>query len=126
MTARRLLGAALAMLAFGAGASSASAAGDPAKGLRIYARCGGCHAIDRNRVGPRHAGLLGRPAGSLADYAYSDAMRASGLVWDEASLDRFLSNPRELVPGTKMGVAGVKDAAERADLIAYLKAATAP
>lgn len=126
MTSRRRLGAALAALVLAAAAGDARAAGDPERGKTIYARCAGCHAIDRNRVGPRHAGLFGRPAGGLEDYAYSDAMRASGLVWDEATLDRFLTNPRALVPGTKMGFAGVKDATDRADLIAYLKTATLP
>lgn len=102
------------------------AGGEPAKGERIYARCMGCHAIDRNRTGPRHAGLLGRAAGSLPDFDYSKAMRESGLVWDEITLDRFLADPRGVVPGTKMGFAGVKDPAERADLIAYLRMASSP
>ncbi len=107
------------------GASHARAAGDPARGEKVYARCTGCHAIERNRVGPRHAGLFGRPAGGLSDYAYSEAMRGAGLVWDEVTLDRFLADPRGVVPGTKMGFGGIKDAMDRADLIAYLKQATA-
>jgi cytochrome c len=113
-----------ALLTLGTGAARAD--GDATRGKSIYARCAGCHAIERNRVGPRHAGLFGRAAGSLDDYAYSDAMRASGLVWDAATLDRFLADPRAVVPGTKMGFAGIKDAAERADLIAYLAEATVP
>jgi cytochrome c len=102
------------------------AAGDPAQGEQIYKRCGGCHSIDRNRVGPMHRGLFGRKAGSVAGFNYSKAMRASGIVWDETTLDQFLQNPRAMVPGTKMTYAGVKDAQERADLITYLKAATKP
>jgi cytochrome c len=102
-----------------------AADGDPTRGEQIYHRCQGCHSIDANRVGPRHAGLFGRHAGSLEDYNYSDAMRASGVVWDENTLDQFLTAPRKFIPGTKMPFAGIPDAQERADLIAYLKKATA-
>jgi len=98
--------------------------GDPTRGEQIYHRCQGCHSIDANRVGPRHAGLFGRHAGSLDDYNYSDAMRASGVVWNETTLDQFLTAPRKFIPGTKMPFAGIPDAQERADLIAYLKQAT--
>jgi cytochrome c len=100
-------------------------AGDAAHGAEIYQRCIACHALDRNRTGPKHCGLLGRRAGGVPDFPYSQAMRSSGIVWDAASLDRFLENPMKAVPGTRMGYAGVKDAKERADLIAYLKSATA-
>ena len=100
--------------------------GDPTRGEQIYHRCQGCHSIDANRVGPRHAGLFGRHAGSLDDYNYSDAMRASGVVWSETTLDQFLTAPRKFIPGTKMPFAGIPDRQERADLIAYLKRATAP
>jgi cytochrome c len=103
----------------------AGAAGDPAKGEKLYVRCQGCHSVDTNRVGPRHQGLFGRAAGSLEDYNYSDAMKASGVVWDETTLDKFLTAPREYINGTKMPFAGMKDPQERADLIAWLKQATA-
>jgi cytochrome c len=101
------------------------AEGDPTRGEQIYHRCQGCHSIDANRVGPRHASLFGRRAGSLDDYSYSDAMHGSGIVWDEITLDEFLTAPRKFIPGTKMPFAGIPDAQERADLIAYLKKATA-
>jgi cytochrome c len=101
-----------------------AADGDPTRGEQIYHRCQGCHSIDANRVGPRHAGLFGRHAGSLDDYNYSDAMRASGVVWDATTLDQFLTAPRKFMPGTKMPFAGIPDPQERADLIAYLKKAT--
>ena len=107
------------------GAPARGADGDPTRGEQIYHRCQGCQSIDANRVGPRHAGLFGRHAGSLDDYNYSDAMRASGVVWDETTLDQFLTEPRKFIPGTKMPFAGIADAQERADLIAYLKRATA-
>jgi cytochrome c len=99
--------------------------GNPARGEQLYSRCQGCHSIDVDRVGPRHASLFGRQAGSLADYNYSAAMRAAGVVWDEATLDQFLTAPRKFIPGTKMPFAGIPDAQERADLIAWLKQATA-
>lgn len=102
-----------------------AADGDPVRGEAIYRRCQGCHSIEANRIGPRHAGLFGRTAGSLPDFAYSDALRASGVVWDETSLDGFLAAPRQFIPGTKMPFAGIKDPQERADLIAWLKQATA-
>jgi cytochrome c len=98
--------------------------GDLARGEQLYHRCQGCHSIDANRVGPRHAGLFGRHAGSLDDYNYSDAMRAAGIVWNETTLDQFLTAPRKFIPGTKMPFAGIPDPQERADLIAYLKKAT--
>ena len=106
-------------------ASATAAEGDPTRGEQIYHRCQGCHSIDTNRVGPRHAGLFGRRAGSLDDYSYSDAMRTSGIVWDATTLDQFLTAPRKFIPGTKMPFAGIPDAQERADLIAYLKKVTA-
>jgi cytochrome c len=99
-------------------------AGDPTRGETVYRKCQGCHSIDRNRVGSKHLGLFGRKAGSLPDFDYSAAMKNSGIVWNEQTLDRFLANPRGTVPGTKMTYAGIKNAQDRADLIAYLKEAT--
>ena len=89
----------------------------------MYSRCLACHALAYDRVGPRHCGLLGRRAGSVPGFQYSDAMKRSGLVWNEKTLDRFLADPLKTVPGTTMTYAGVADAKERADLIAYLKTA---
>lgn len=98
--------------------------GDPVRGEAIYGRCMACHALAYNRTGPRHCGLFGRRAGSLPDFNYSDAMRHSGIIWDTATLDRFLTSPTTVVTGTYMGYAGVTDAQERADLISWLKQAT--
>lgn len=95
--------------------------GDPRAGEAIYSRCLACHALAYDRTGPRHCGLFGRRAGSVAGFPYSDAMRHSNIVWNEATLNRFLANPTKTVPGTAMGYAGIKDDKERADLIAYLK-----
>lgn len=99
--------------------------GDPRAGEAIYSRCLACHALAYDRTGPRHCGLFGRRAGSVKGFLYSDAMRHSKIVWNEASLNRFLASPLKTVPGTSMGYAGVKDDKERADLISYLKRANA-
>lgn len=94
--------------------------GDPVAGAVVYQRCMACHALEYNRTGPRHCGLVGRRAGSVRDFQYSDAMRKSGIVWTRKALDQFLSAPMKLVPGTYMTYAGVDDPRERADLIAFL------
>jgi cytochrome c len=116
-----------AALALGGGAASAAemtaSPGQIAAGEAVYARCLACHALAYDRTGPRHCGLFGRRAGSVPGFDYSPAMKRSGIVWDEKTLDRFLANPGQTVPGTNMGYAGVKDKKERADLIAYLKQA---
>ncbi len=105
--------------------SALAAEGDPVRGEEIYHRCLACHALKVNRVGPKHCGLFGRKAGTAPNYQYSPAMKKYGVTWNEETLDHFLENPMQVVPGTKMGYAGVKDPQQRADLIAYLKKATA-
>ena len=97
------------------------------RGEQIYTRCAACHAIESNRTGPQHCGLFGRRAGTAPGFdTYSKAMRDSKIVWNERSLDVFLQAPTLAVPGTAMGYAGVKDAQERADLIAWLRQAAMP
>jgi cytochrome c len=96
---------------------------DPSAGEAVYSRCLACHALAYDRVGPRHCGVYGRRAGSVPGFEYSDAMKRSKVVWNEKTLDRFLANPLKTVPGTTMTYAGIDDAKERADLIAYLKTA---
>lgn len=100
--------------------------GDAKAGEEIYGRCAACHAIDRDRAGPRHCAIVGRRAASVKGYEYSEALRRSGIVWTEETLDRFLAAPLQAVPGTSMGYAGIESASERADLIAYLKFAADP
>ena len=112
-----------ALLAAIVSSSGAAAGGDPGRGEEIYGRCLACHALTFDRVGPRHCGLFGRRAGSVKGFAYSPAMKRSKIVWNEKTLDRFLANPPKAVPGTTMTYAGIPDAGERADLIAYLKSA---
>lgn len=101
-------------------------AGDAAAGERAYARCIGCHSPEWHRAGPRHCGLLGRVSGTASGYDYSEAMRQAAIPWDAASLDRFLAAPMTVVPGTSMGFAGIADAAERRDLIAWLATLVVP
>jgi len=96
------------------------------RGKRLFLQCQACHAPTgdaQGTVGPSLGAVVGRKAASLDGYNYSTALTASGLVWNEATLDRWLEHPSALVPGTKMIFAGVASAADRAALIAYLKQA---
>jgi len=117
MPRRVALMAALLVAALDAAAAAPSAA----RGEAIYARCAACHALARNRVGPKHCGLIGRTSGSVPGFDYSPAMKSAHIVWDARTLDRFLADPLKMVPGTTMTYAGIPDAGERADLIAYLR-----
>lgn len=100
-------------------------AADPVRGQQLYeSRCGACHSLDDNRVGPAHRGVYGRHAGRAKDYEYSTAVAKSKVVWTEVTLDQWLRNPEKQIPGQKMGYS-VLDAQDRADVIAYLKLATA-
>lgn len=100
-------------------AGAAPFPGDAARGAALYQSCMGCHSLDDNDVGPRHRGVVGRHAAAVPGYAYSAALRKSGLTWDPATLDRWLTNPQKLVPGAKMYFS-VANAKNRADIIAYL------
>jgi cytochrome c len=100
-------------------AAAPSGPGDAAAGQIAYQVCTSCHAIDENDVGPKHRGVVGRKAGSVADYKYSSALESSGIVWTPAMIDRWLQGPQKLVPGNKMYFS-IPDARERADIIAYL------
>ena len=103
--------------------AAAQAAPNAKRGEQIYARCIACHALAFDRVGPRHCGLFGRRAGSVAGFEYSTPMKNSNITWSDKTLDRFLTKPLEVVPGTSMTYDGVADANDRADLIAYLRQA---
>ncbi|MFG6485239.1 c-type cytochrome [Roseateles sp. BYS78W] len=102
----------------------AQAGGDPVAGRKLFASCANCHAVGpsaRHGFGPQLNGLLGRKAGSLPGYAYSPGMKASGLVWNEATLTAFLRDPGGVVPGTKMRYWGVGINEQKvADLLAWL------
>lgn len=99
--------------------AAAPAGGKPA----AFAQCAACHSVEpgKNGIGPSLAGVFGKKAGGVAGFAYSDANKNSGLTWDEATLDTYLTAPMKMVPGTKMTYAGLADAAKRKDLIEYLK-----
>ena len=100
-----------------------ASAQDAEAGKKVFTKCAPCHAIGpgaKNKVGPEQNGLIGRKAGSVEGFAYSEAMKKSGITWDEAQLDEYITDPKKKVPGNKMLFPGVKDEIERSDLIAYL------
>jgi len=107
-----------------AGSATAALAADPAAGEKIFkAQCGICHAAvaGENRIGPTLFGVVGRPAGSVPGFNYTADHKKLGATWDAANLDKYLANPRAMVPDTSMVYAGLKNDAERADLVAYLE-----
>jgi cytochrome c len=89
-----------------------------------FAQCSACHSTEKgkNGIGPSLAGIYGDKAATVPGYEFSDAMKASGLTWNQGNLDRFLTDPKGVIPGTKMTFPGLKDAAKRQAVIAYLKA----
>lgn len=103
------------------GAASA-AAGDAAKGKAVFARCLMCHTVqpDVNRLGPSLSGIVGKPAASVKGFTYSPALKAAKLRWTAENLEKYIANPRGFVPGTKMIFAGIPNATDRANLVAYL------
>jgi len=107
------------LASFSAGAASP----DIDRGRDLFAkRCSGCHALDSDKEGPRLRGVFGRKAGSVAGFPYSEALRNSGIVWNENELNRWLRNPEETASGANMEFR-VSDAAERGVLITFLKSA---
>jgi len=114
----------LILSACGGGGDSdvSSAKGDPSRGAQLYVKeCQACHSLTSSDNAPMHCGLLGRKAGTVPGFAYSEAMRSSQLVWDEKTLDEFLTAPYIVLPGTIMGFPGFGLPEDRADVIAYLK-----
>jgi cytochrome c len=101
-------------------AAPAHAAGDAEHGAVVYEGCQDCHTLDKNDVGPRHRGVVGRKAGSLADYDYSPALKDAGFVWDEKALDKWLTDPQAFRPGVRMFY-HLAEAQDRADVIAFLR-----
>ena len=121
---------AIAVLATIASLSPASAQlGDAARGRQNFRACAPCHSLepDRNMTGPSLANLWGRKAGGLSSFErYSEALKASGIIWDDRSLDGWLTDPDRMVPDNEMPFNGIKDTRVRVDLLAFLKDATRP
>ena len=113
----------LAGLAVIALAAPAFADGDVAKGETQFNKCKACHSTEAGKtlVGPSLAGVFGRKAGSMAGFKYTDGFKKLDLSWDEANLDKWLTNPAAMAPGTMMAFPGIADAAQRKAVIDYLK-----
>jgi cytochrome c len=121
---KRIQFAGLSAMILFASAGAASADGDAAAGETTFKICKTCHQVGegaKNFVGPELNGLVGRKAGTAAGYNFSDANKNSGLTWDEPTLTKYLKNPREVVPGTKMAFPGLPKDSDIANVIAYLK-----
>ena len=122
---RTLANWAHALSSYAGGApEQSSAEGDPSRGKALFEkRCTGCHALTQNHEGPRLEGVYGRTSGSVVDYAYSEAMKKTHIVWDDKSLDKWLADPDILVPNNNMDFL-VSKSQERNDVISYLKQAS--
>ena len=120
----RIVSTALAgfsLLLIGTSFSSASEAQDTNSRKALFEkRCGGCHAVDRDKEGPRLGGVYGRTAGTLDSFQYSDALKKSRIVWSDGTLDSWLTDTEKLVPNNDMTF-HVEKADERREIIAYLK-----
>lgn len=117
------------LITLGSPSSPFAAPGDATRGERDFRACAPCHSLepDRNMTGPSLADLWGRKAGSLPSFErYSDALKSSGIIWDDRSLDGWLTDPDRMVPDNEMPFNGIKDARDRADLLAFLKQTTKP
>jgi cytochrome c len=126
MKAGTLIGAMALSVVLLAMAGTARADGDAARGEKRFEECATCHTLERgvNNVGPSLFGVLARKAGEVADFRYSPALKRSGITWTPQTLDDFIADPQKAVPGNRMPFAGMPDAADRADLVAYLQKAT--
>ncbi len=105
------------------GTTLADFTGDAAAGEKTFMQCASCHVVEPgvNRVGPSLAGIVGRAAGSIDGYNYTEANANSGITWTPEKMFQYLEDPRRVIPGTKMAFAGLKDGQDRANVIAYLQ-----
>ncbi len=123
----RMLRLALILLLTVLPVPSPGAAADVAAGQAAFNKCRICHSVEaggRSTAGPNLHGLFGRKAGTSGNFTYSDAMKNSGIVWNDETLAKYLRNPREFIAGNKMASAAIKDDKQIADLLAYLHQAT--
>jgi len=97
--------------------------GDVKDGKKVFNKCKVCHTLEegQHKIGPSLAGVIGRTAGTAEGFKYSDAMKESGVVWDEDTLDKYLADPKGFIPGNKMAFAGLKKEDDREDVIAYIE-----
>jgi cytochrome c len=111
----------IAVLVVAGATANRGYAQDAEHGKTIFKSCAACHATDNaNRVGPGLGEIIGRKAGTIPGFRYSNAMKKSDIVWDSKILDAYLESPQQVVPGNRMPYAGLKSATDRTDLVAYL------
>jgi cytochrome c2 len=103
--------------------SSPVLASDVAKGKKVFNKCRACHNTGKpkNKVGPHLVGVFGRTSGTVEGFKYSKPMKAAAVVWDENTLDAFLTKPKSFIKGTRMTFVGLKNPADRKSIITYLK-----
>jgi cytochrome c len=116
------LAMAVVVVAAAPSALAQTATGDPVAGEKVFNQCKGCHTVEegKNRIGPSLYGVVGRKAGSIDGFNYSPAMKSAGLTWTVETLDKYLADPKAVVPGNKMAFAGLKNEQDRQNVIAYL------
>ena len=117
----RKIGVFIAMLVLAGTTANPGYTQDAEHGKTVFKACAACHATDHaSRVGPGLGGIIGRKAGTVPGFRYSNAMKKSGIVWDAKIVDAYLESPQKVVPGNRMPYAGLKDPTDRADLVGYL------
>ena len=115
------IGAFIAVLVLAGATANPGYAQDAEHGETVFKPCAACHATDHaSRVGPGLEGIVGRKAGTVPGFRYSEAMKKSGIVWDTKTLDAYLESPQKVVPGNRMPYAGLKNPTDRTDLVVYL------
>ncbi|MCP4329668.1 MAG: cytochrome c family protein [Alphaproteobacteria bacterium] len=121
MRFRNLVSLAIAA-AFTVTAGQALAEGDAVKGKKVFNKCKTCHGFDptKKKLGPHMQGIIDRTAGTVEGFKYSDAMKDSGIVWTEETIDAYIADPKDYVPGNKMALAKIKKPEDRANVIAYI------
>jgi len=103
--------------------AQAQQAGDPVAGEKAFTPCKACHTVEagKNRIGPSLHGVVGRKAGSAPGFTYSPAMANSGITWTPENIEKYLADPKAMVPGNKMAFPGLKNEQDRKNVIAYLE-----